>query len=177
MLDEALPWLISRITFGYIFLEGSVFLGSSYFCDSIRGVYRSNEWLISLAINLFVEGNDFEAPMYCLCEIKGLECCYSARSWNSLDMWYLVTLRFLPKQINLLRAWGFCRFCKRKPLGYGGYIRVHLISVTFNWKPVCSADFGERSPLGYGGYRHVHLIIVTFNWEPIGFRNFGKEAP
>ena len=45
----------------------------------------------------FVEGNDFEAPMYWLCEIKGLECFYSARSWNSLGLWYLVTHNFLPK--------------------------------------------------------------------------------
>ena len=49
----------------------------------------------------FVEGNDFEAPMYCLCEIKGLECFYSARSWNSLVLWYLVTHNFLPKWMNL----------------------------------------------------------------------------
>ena len=49
----------------------------------------------------FVEGNDFEAPMYWLCEIKGLECFYSARSWNSLGLWYLVTHNFLPKWMNL----------------------------------------------------------------------------
>ena len=111
----------------------------------------------------FVEGNDFEAPMYWLCEIKGLECFYSARSWNSLGLWYLVTHNFLPKWMNLFSI----KPGNKIPRGRAGKIALTDITTGLSpWSTYSNAFGGLWGPNEVFNWkkRHGGKILVPAVW-------------
>ena len=148
-------------------MEPKVCLRLTYLCDFMRGVYTSDHmagWIHSWAKYLFVEGNDLKAPTECptiLYPLLFLFLIFRLPMGLEITSWTSSTVRF-------------CKFWKRRPFGYGCYRHIHLILVTFNWKPISSANF-EKERLGFGGYRHVHLISVPINWEPKGSANCEKS--